>query len=35
MKVVLFCGVFGMSPAVATFSLDIIFAAPPEWTDHA
>jgi hypothetical protein len=35
MKLVLFCGVFGMSPAVATFGLDIMFAPPPEWTDHA
>jgi hypothetical protein len=33
MKVVLFCRV--MSPAVATLGFDIMFAPPPEWTDHA
>jgi hypothetical protein len=35
MKVVLFCGVFGMSPAVAALGLDIMFAPPLEWTGHA
>ena len=35
MKVVLFCELFGMSSAVATFGLDIMFASPPVWTDHA